>query len=74
MNKLPIKKIRNLPFIVERPQIPTKWDYDESVKEVKSIIYKWKTLTVEFAQKLYIAREKLRNSGRRTDLEITKKN
>lgn len=73
MNKLPSKKVKYLPFVIEKPKIPEKWDYNESVKQIKSVIYKWKSLTVELAQELYIAREKLRKPGRRTDLEITKK-
>ncbi len=54
---------------IPKPNIPDDWNCEESIKKVKIMIYKWKTLTTEMAQELYIAREKLRNSGRRTDLE-----
>lgn len=43
--------------LVTEPQLPEKWDYEESVKKVKQIIYKWKNLTIEIAQELKIARE-----------------
>lgn len=64
MNKLPSKKVQHLPFVIEKPEIPEKWDYDESAKKIKSVIYKWKTLTVELAQELWIARKKLSREGR----------
>lgn len=54
---------------VKRPQLPEHWDYAESVKKVKGFIYKWKNLTIEIAQELWIAREKLRSQGARTDLQ-----
>jgi hypothetical protein len=41
------------------PNIPIKWDYESSVKKVVGHFYKWSKLTVEIAQELYIAREKL---------------
>jgi len=56
-------------YEIEQPQIPEDWNYDESVKKVKGFIYKWKNLTIEIAQELRIAREKLKAQGRRTDLE-----
>jgi len=54
---------------IERPQLPERWDYEESVKKVRGFIYKWKNLTKEIAQELWIAREKLRAQGQRTDLQ-----
>jgi len=48
---------------IERPQLPERWDYEESVKKVRGFIYKWKNLTKEIAQELWIAREKLRAKG-----------
>jgi len=53
---------------IEKPELPTKWDYDESVSKVKQSIYKWKNLTEELAQELWIAREMLKAPGTRTDL------
>lgn len=54
---------------VKIPQIPKVWDYGKSIEKVKGVIYKWKNLTVKMAQELYIAREKLRAQGKRTDLK-----
>ncbi len=54
---------------VEKPVIPKDWNYGESVKKVKQIIYKWKNLTTELIYELWIAREKLRSQGKRKDLE-----
>ena len=50
------------------PQIPHNWNYEASVAKTKQLIYKWKNITKEIAEELYIAREKLRAQGRRTDL------
>jgi len=47
-----------------KPDLPSKWDYEESVKKVGKLIYKWKNLTLEIAQELWIAREMLSHSGR----------
>jgi len=44
---------------LKKPALPVKWDYDESVQKVKKIIYKWKNLTEDMANELWIAREKL---------------
>lgn len=41
------------------PEIPTDWDYKSSVEKVKKLIYKWKNLTKEMLEELWIAREKL---------------
>jgi len=43
----------------ERPSIPKKWNYRVSVKRIKQLIYKWKNLTDEVFDELYIARKKL---------------
>ena len=40
-----------------KPEIPEHWDYNESVKKVKRIVYKAKNLTEEILGELYIARE-----------------
>lgn len=44
---------------IEKPKLPEKWNYKNSVKKVKSVVYKWGKLTEELAQELWIAREKL---------------
>jgi len=41
------------------PKIPKKWDYDKSVRKTKTFIYKWKNLTVDILNELWIARERL---------------
>jgi len=38
------------------PKVPSRWNYDESVKKVQKLIYKWKSITVEMLEELYIAR------------------
>ena len=53
MNKLvPIQKL-------PPPEMPKEWNYDKSVKKTKTFIYKWKNLTIEILNELYIARDKL---------------
>ena len=57
-----------LPVLVERPELPSEWDYDVSVKSVKAKVYKAKNLTGELLCELWTAREMLSAQGRRTDL------
>lgn len=45
---------------LQEPELPEKWNYDESISKVTGITYKWKDLTIELANELWIAREKLR--------------
>lgn len=45
------------------PNIPEIWNYEDSIAKVKPMIYKWKNLTFEILQELYIAREKLSQVG-----------
>jgi len=59
-------------IVLEKPKIPIKWDYNQSIKKVKVLVYKWKNLTVEVVNELFIAREILSNQGARTDLEEVK--
>lgn len=42
--------------------VPKNWDYKESVKIVKSFVYKWQSLTSEMLKELWIAREVLSQS------------
>jgi len=51
------------------PKIPKDWDYDKSLKIGKQLFIRWKDITREMAKHFYIAREMLRNPGKRTDLE-----
>jgi N6-adenosine-specific RNA methylase IME4 len=41
------------------PEIPVDWNYEASVQRVKAFVYKWKNLTIDVAQELYVARERL---------------
>lgn len=61
-------KKNTLTLRIDKPKIPKHWDYDESVKKVGRFVYKWKTLTEKMRDELWIAREKLSQQGRRTDL------
>jgi len=54
---------------VKKLIIPEHWNYNESVKKVKRIIYKAKNLTKEIFKELWIAREILSSQGARTDLD-----
>lgn len=59
--------------IVIKPEIPNEWDYGESIKKAKGVLYKWKGLTIEIAQELWVAREILSTPGKRTDLTSEQK-
>lgn len=54
-------KLIEIEFI--KPIIPEEWNYDESVNKVKAFVYKWKNLTEDIAQELWIARELLSGVG-----------
>ena len=41
------------------PAVPDNWDYDTSVEKTKTIIYKWRNLTDDIKEELWVAREKL---------------
>lgn len=56
---------KDLIKIEKIPNLPDKWDYKESVKRVKGFVYKWKNLTLEMANELWIAREILSAQGLR---------
>jgi len=58
---------------ISKPQLPDIWNYEQSVKKTKNIIYKWKSMTEELADELWIAREKLSSQGKRTDLTSEQK-
>ena len=41
------------------PAVPDDWDYDTSVEKTKTFIYKWKNLSDDILEELWVAREKL---------------
>jgi len=47
---------------IEKPKLPTKWDYNKSVKIGKQLFIRWKDITKEMANHFWIAREKLKFS------------
>ena len=51
--------MNELVVIEKKPIIPATWDYGESIGKVKAVLYKWKNMTLEMANELWIAREKL---------------
>ena len=55
-------------IVLEKPKIPTTWNYKESIKKIKVLVYKWKNLTKEVVEELFIARNILSSQGARTDL------
>ncbi len=44
-------------------KLPENWNYESSVSKVQQKIYKWKNLSVEILEELWIAREKLSKAG-----------
>lgn len=50
-------------MLFQHPTIPDTWDYKESVEKMKRLIYKWKNLTRDVANELWIARESLSQKG-----------
>lgn len=55
-------------MLFQHPSLPDSWDYQESVKKMKGLIYKWKNLTRDVANELWVARENLSAQGQRSDL------
>ena len=52
------------------PVIPGEWNYEESIKRLQPLVYKWKNLTIEVAQELYVAREKLSSRYHRDETNV----
>ncbi len=46
-----------------------EWDYDQSVEKMRKLVVSWKNLSLEIIQELYLARLKLSNQDRRSDLK-----
>ena len=56
-------KISNELANIEKPELPTNWDYDSSVKEVKGFLVSWRNITEDVLKELWIAREMLSKEG-----------
>ena len=41
------------------PTLPDDWNYDTSIEKTKTFFYKWKNLTNDILEELWVAREKL---------------
>lgn len=52
-------QVDNFSGLLSPPAEPEQWDYDSSVKKVSVFTYKWKNLTADIANELYIACIKL---------------
>ena len=55
---------------IKEPQLPTDWNYNDSVRVGKQLIIRWKDITVEMAIHFWIAREMLKRQGSRKDLQL----
>ena len=53
-------------MLFEKPTLPELWDYKTSVNKLQQFIYKWKNITQEIANELWIARENLSEIGNPT--------
>jgi len=53
---------------LNKPSLPSSWSYDKSINNVKQFTYKWRDLTKDIAEELWIARSMLNSRGKRTDL------
>lgn len=52
--------LQNLP--IPKPDLPTQWNYDESIQKVRAFAYRWNKLqedSPEILKELWIARQKL---------------
>ena len=55
------------------PTLPDDWDYNISVERTKTFFYKWKNLTNDILEELWVARENLSIVGRNWDKSPNKK-
>ena len=46
-----------------------EWDYDQSFRKMRQLVVKWKNLSLDILQELYLERTNLSNQGRRSDLK-----
>ena len=42
-----------------------EWNYDQSVKKMRQLVVKWKSLSLELLRELYLARMNLSDRGSR---------
>ena len=45
-----------------------EWNYDQSVKKMRQLVVKWKSLSLELLRELYLARMNLSAQGNRSDI------
>ena len=45
-----------------------EWNYDQSVKKMRQLVVKWKSLSIEILRELYLARMNLSAQGNRSDI------
>lgn len=55
-------------LVICKTGLPAGWSYEDSVKKVSGLVYKWKNMTLELANELRVARENLSSQGGRSDL------
>jgi hypothetical protein len=58
-----------LAYNYSNPEIPDNWEYGKSVKKVKKLVIKWKSISVEILHELYVAKQQLSFQGVRNDLK-----
>ena len=51
--------------------VPTGWNYDQSVVKMRQLVISWKKISLEILRELYVAREMLSSQGRRSDLNLS---
>ncbi len=60
---------------IQNRDIPEDWDYSESVKKERQIVWKWKNITIEMLHELWIAHELLdargQNKGKEKVTNVT---
>src|SRR3990167_10954204 len=62
--------MNELQIILQEPKLPTDWNYNESVKRMKVFVYKWKNLTGEMMNELWIAREMLAPAAEKAGTKV----
>lgn len=56
----------------KKPQVPKNWNAEKSLENVRTTFLRWRDLNDKILNELWIAREKLRAPGKRTDLQPRK--
>jgi hypothetical protein len=57
-------------MLFQHPPLPDGWSYQISVEKMKRLIYKWKNLTRDVANELWIAREMLSSRYHRDGTKV----